>query len=497
MNTKESAGQGINMFFIMLVLFVACQATIFAAPPFTISRETTYLTKPLKTDGTVDYLAALNSELSQGVTKENNAVIDILQAIGPSVIPETVRSRLFTILDIDLPAEGTYFVRAKTVSDELHKQFNDVLQKNEPWKESNYPKLAAWIKQNEISLNKFVEASKKTKYYFPLVVSDPDKNNFMLGTISLSPLDVSSGIKALIVRAYLTIGNGNLRQAWQDILAVHRLGVLLGEGTTTTDRLLANAITRLACNATCTLANSGKLSAMQTKRMLRNMKALGPVPEPALGRYMMLDTVSCFAMKPREGFNTILERVNEPIIAAIEAGQVDFDTTLKYINQFYDKLEQGLNMSSFAERKAAIVVTVEEAYEFTVSAYKDYRTGDLEKQKKAIGPKAMGILMPPIEKIHGLCQQTKVKRDLSSVAIALAAYQSIMDKYPDQLSQLSPKYLPKIPTDSFIGKDLIYKATEDGYLLYSVGVNMTDDGGKSKDEGGDDLIVKKPRHPLE
>jgi hypothetical protein len=39
------------------------------------------------------------------------------------------------------------------------------------------------------------------------------------------------------------------------------------------------------------------------------------------------------------------------------------------------------------------------------------------------------------------------------------------------------------------GQPLIYSKTNDGYRLYSVGVNQKDDQSRSYDEGGDDLVV--------
>src|SRR5262245_55897881 len=50
---------------------------------FTISKETTYVTGPLDKDGYIDYVAALNERLRQGVTPENNANVLIWKALGP------------------------------------------------------------------------------------------------------------------------------------------------------------------------------------------------------------------------------------------------------------------------------------------------------------------------------------------------------------------------------------------------------------------------------
>jgi len=45
-----------------------------------------------------------------------------------------------------------------------------------------------------------------------------------------------------------------------------------------------------------------------------------------------------------------------------------------------------------------------------------------------------------------------------------------------------PKYLAKIPIDLFSARRFIYRATEMGYLLYSVGVNGKDESGVYDDD---------------
>lgn len=64
-------------------------------------------------------------------------------------------------------------------------------------------------------------------------------------------------------------------------------------------------------------------------------------------------------------------------------------------------------------------------------------------------------------------------------ALALNAYRSDIGRYPNSLSNLVPKYLNAIPADSFSsGGDLLYHITGDSYMLYSVGPDGVDDGGK-------------------
>jgi hypothetical protein len=42
---------------------------------------------------------------------------------------------------------------------------------------------------------------------------------------------------------------------------------------------------------------------------------------------------------------------------------------------------------------------------------------------------------------------------------------------------LVPNYLESVPIDPFDGKELRYKKLESGYVVYSIGENLSDDGG--------------------
>jgi hypothetical protein len=63
-------------------------------PKFTIGKETTYVSGPVDKDGYIDYAAALNERLREGVTPETNANVLLWQAFGPH--PEGVTPDLGT-----------------------------------------------------------------------------------------------------------------------------------------------------------------------------------------------------------------------------------------------------------------------------------------------------------------------------------------------------------------------------------------------------------------
>ncbi|NOS70186.1 MAG: hypothetical protein HOP33_09675 [Verrucomicrobia bacterium] len=69
------------------------------------------------------------------------------------------------------------------------------------------------------------------------------------------------------------------------------------------------------------------------------------------------------------------------------------------------------------------------------------------------------------------------KRRLIAVELALRIYQIERGQPPTQLSDLVPRYLPRIPIDPFAEKELIYRPQGTNWLLYSVGEDGMDDGG--------------------
>jgi hypothetical protein len=88
-----------------------------------------------------------------------------------------------------------------------------------------------------------------------------------------------------------------------------------------------------------------------------------------------------------------------------------------------------------------------------------------------------------LPEIYFGADESQLRRDttvrLLQTDSALRLYQQDHgDSLPTSLADLVPKYLPQIPIDSYSQSPLIYRATNEGFVLYSVGHDKTDDGGK-------------------
>jgi hypothetical protein len=69
--------------------------------------------------------------------------------------------------------------------------------------------------------------------------------------------------------------------------------------------------------------------------------------------------------------------------------------------------------------------------------------------------------------------------DLARTACALERFRLAHGNYPETLAALAPQFIENLPHDIINGQPLHYRRTDDGrFVLYSVGWDETDDGGK-------------------
>ncbi len=66
----------------------------------------------------------------------------------------------------------------------------------------------------------------------------------------------------------------------------------------------------------------------------------------------------------------------------------------------------------------------------------------------------------------------------SRAGLACRLYKSRTGHYP-ALDELVPELLTEVPVDPFTGNPLVYRREGEGFIVYSLGSNQKDDGGRS------------------
>lgn len=127
------------------------------AVKITPGRDTTYYDGPLRDDGTVDYIAAINAEMSRGVKPENNAFLALVNLLPADAFhSQALRRATYTQLEAEMPAEGDgprfvrWFEGPLSYTSEAG---SDTRFLEHPWRAEDYPGLSVWLEENQPALD--------------------------------------------------------------------------------------------------------------------------------------------------------------------------------------------------------------------------------------------------------------------------------------------------------------------------------------------------------
>ena len=88
------------------------------------------------------------------------------------------------------------------------------------------------------------------------------------------------------------------------------------------------------------------------------------------------------------------------------------------------------------------------------------------------------MLIPNISRDATKELESIVDLHAARASLAVERYRLAAGKLPDSLSELVPAYLESVPIDPFDGNEMRYKKFKTGFVVYSVGEDLNDDGGK-------------------
>ncbi|HOD82554.1 MAG TPA: hypothetical protein PKG77_14130 [Phycisphaerae bacterium] len=459
----------------------------------TISQKTTRYTEPIQSDGTIDYVTALNRELSQGVTRENNAAVLLVLAAGPARVDEAALRELGLE---GLPPRNAYFIpleKPRRPAGSTRPALDDAMT---PWTAHQQPRLAKWLADNRAALALAFQASLKTRYYFPLVCSRHPRR-IVEATSATWSFGATLG-QALLVRAMNRAGEGDIRAAWQDILAVHRLGRLVGQGKTIILLLHGLILDGLAVHGTARLIETGGVTAEMAREMLADLDALPPHVPMSVGldldRLIPLENVLLIDTYGVPNGGVPGSPVGPPLLtrSSLDRGQL-----LQHWNDLFDQAVAAMAAPTPRARLAALQAVADSQIKLAKETGLEILgwrllgwagRGPFTRGVWAFGAFYINATISAAE----AAEKSSVELTLQRVCLALAAYRADQGEYPEKLQALVPRYLPSVPPDALAERPLGYFRENGGFAVYSVGEDRQDEthpqaGQKGK---GDDVAVR-------
>lgn len=501
----------------------------------TVSPETTVITEPLFPDGRVDYGSAINEINGRGVTPETNSVIPFAKLIGGDwyddlepeqfalfcerlgVKPEDLKPNFtdpvfidydnacedyLTEMEKNWTAEANGQEAIDAVSERID-QLKDEIERveytlyDEPWSAEKYPFAARWLEKNDEVLASMAIVIERPDWYHPLTTTaDTSLVEMLLPLVS----EYREIARTFASRAMLRIDRGELDAAWRDIRTIKQLARHTAGDAFLISYLLGAAIEGVAFSPTAALLAHPSLDDQRRRKIIEEIDQLGRMP--MLVESSAWTTEHYFGLEfiqliPRHGFE-------------ITEGYYYMDNRISpYDRAMRNVLRRRINWDAILRRFNEYV---KEQAEVMKGPNRPNRIRELEAvnhrqiSKDASGrPNLANLIFTsnPTDRVWNnvFLNLSTTYPIVAKVEDRLIAWQRILEivwrlalyrdkqrEYPDSLDILMKEPLGLDPPSADLLEDPFsetgqfqYKKNpdgEEGYLIYSIGRNNVDDGGR-------------------
>ena len=474
-------------------------ALIFLVPryhqPIVISHRTTFITNPLHTDGTPNYLAAFNALAGRSIKPDENAgipLIFILRPHEPVMMPFWRREVKALGLNASIkrppaigsmmaffrqrfpdPAEKRILSAAKGAASQNPRNWMQYMWMNDdkasrisaeelhladrqPWVPHNASVLAAFLDANAAALGQVRRATALARFFVPLV---PDRRRSAAMAFANIPwlAQCKTLSQLLLAQADLDLGRGRVVACEADLVAIHQLGRLLVHEPQLIIYLVGRSIDRTADKGDRVLMRDPLVHEKDAAEYLHRLSSLPPMRTigAAIGvgdRMAQLDI--CVSLY-RDIFDTSGRYPDDDINGRFFDTFINWNPTLIQINYGYNLLERFASVPVYSRRAASMRSAMQQMSE----RIKARRFGLFGRLPNNIEIKALSTDFRDDVRGCYLAAREAACTRLTRVAFAVKTFQLHYGKYPPSLAALRPRYLRTIPRNPLTGKPFVYSCT--------------------------------------
>jgi hypothetical protein len=342
------------------------------------------------------------------------------------------------------------------------------------------------VESNRVALEKLHQAARLSKRRYPADLSQ----GF---TAELKHLTkIKHGANLLRNEAFDHIEGSKIDEAAESVRVIYRIGESLSEEPTWISQLVRFAIYAIGNSAVEGVLNRGTISPPKLRSLVAALEdadaTRGVVRGLAGERAMAVAAFRFNALVPPSaddegGENAAPRPMSSGAARFVAQASGIFERDLRF---FLDTMETNLAIAAMRTPQ-------------NLEATNILAARSLEARRKFYF--LSGLLLPAFEKTAPKQVRHEASVQLVRTALAVESYRAEHGgERPPNIDALVPTYLKQVPSDPFDGKALRYKLLEKGYVVYSIGPDGKDDGGKkppakrkSNDQESSDITISVER----
>jgi hypothetical protein len=451
--------------------------------PFTISKETTVLTEPLRNDGGVDYVGAMNRRYGQGVKAEENGFVVWAGLLGEKQLGSQGQG-IMRMAGRGMPSEPEAWVPMQRYGEGQGLSEANAFAASETlracaakvWKAEDEPLVAGFLAAAKDALARADEATRRPKWWAPRV--SKDDRMLMAPVMGLSTSrEVATALGA---RATLRAGAGDFDGFLADVQTMRRLGQR-ARGDSMSGVIMGCTIDAMADRVIGVVAGRGNLTGEQCAAPGRALDALPRVSAldqavDVCERWSALDYVQMVAAGEISQLAAVVDGDGQ-MLFSIDAKSVDWDVVLRGINASVDEslrivstqdaVARGARVAARKKRQeAAWTAEVRKLPVALMLAKKATETREAYSARVLAGLER--LFSSDLEPMAEFQQRTWLRDDLARVVVAAGAYKAREGRWPATVAELVPRDLKAAPLD-LSGKLPVLAARKEGLTATAEG----------------------------
>ena len=338
--------------------------------------------------------------------------------------------------------------------------------------------LTQWLSENSEAFNLLVQGTKKPYYWSVYTLAEAGLNK---GTNGFIPVLIDSVLmknlneyrtlaRAMNWRSRYKAYEGNIGSALDDCVSLVKFGRHQQGKGLLIEQLVGIAVEALAHGSISLIIEKTDVSADTLKNIQEKLQAEFTRPDDVINldgeKAFLYDYIQRTFTDDGRGGGRMLVRGAPLAVGDWKTGMWRF-ATLSYpgrrevtrmVDQYYEIAGQLLDETPLQLE----------------------RTDESEKLGEIAGKSFLiKILAPAHGRIVQLEWRVKTMRLGLLTVLALTRYEKDKSKYPESLDVLvEDGYLKEMPNDPYSDSSLVYKRTDESFILYSLGENLTDDEGQ-------------------
>lgn len=352
-----------------------------------------------------------------------------------------------------------------------------------------------WVQEHNDALELIIEGSQRP-YYWRTYESNDESPGEMMGVLMPNLSDFRRLAFSLRLRIWLNAEQGRFKDAFDDAKSCYRFGQHFKKGDKILiEQLVGIGIEALSVQTIRDIVGGYEIDSTILADLQDSFEQIVAgedfVPSLEVERLFIYDEIQrCFTEGRFGGSHLYLSRIS----TLADGSQNGLDEILVGAIFSPQQWPRAANVLFAHPGKEQTREMADRYYNYWDKLYHktpgQIRAEGIDAEKEAMeiikGNVFLQILAPALVRVNEIANRNKTEVYATVTILALLRHEKDKGSYPNDLQQLiTAGYLKQPPDDVFSVKPLVYRKTDDDFILYSVGPNLTDEGGEySRDSKG-------------